>query len=152
MLSIGTACALAAVFLANEVRAGGRETGRARDDTQRAFEQTQQAGQRARDDAQQASEGSTSEAPRQRDDDPPRASEPAEGSDARDDGERPTGQRARDARTGKGQDDDGAPKTLLDLIRRMTTPAPAARVGPVGHPAPVPQLASADVLAVGLSS
>src|SRR5262249_26538944 len=50
------------------------------------------------------------------------------------------------------QDYDGPPKTLLDLIKRMTTPAPTARVGPVGHPAPVPQLASADVLAVGLSS
>jgi hypothetical protein len=65
-----------------------------------------------------------------------------------DSGDRGAGQRDRDGRD-RRQDDDGPPKTVLDMIKRMTNPRPA---GPAGHTAPLTELASDHVIAVGLSA
>jgi hypothetical protein len=65
-----------------------------------------------------------------------------------DSGDRGAGQRDRDGRD-RRQDDDGPPKTVLDMIKRMTGSRPA---GAAGHVAPLPELASDHVLAVGLNA
>ena len=65
-------------------------------------------------------------------------------------GDRAGGQRERDGRSERRQQDDGPPKTVLDLIKRMATRPAAA--GAAGFAAPLPELASDHVLAVGLSA
>jgi hypothetical protein len=126
-------------LLVDELRAGSRDGGRERETS--------------REVSQPSSEGSTPPAVRsEHNDDRSQASSPSpqrsgDGSQARSSiGE---GQRERDGRSERRQEDEGPPKTVLDLIKRITAPRPA---GAAGHAAPLPELASDHVLAVGLSA
>jgi len=136
-LSIGAVGVIAFGLLADELRAGSRDPGRDREVSREQSQQAQpQQGQRDDDrsgsiTSQQSRDDSSHERGR-----------------TGDTGDRIGGQRGRETRSERGPDDDGPPKTVLDLIKRLTTPRQAA-AGRVGH---APELASEHVLAVGLNS
>jgi hypothetical protein len=144
MVSIGAAGVIAFGLLVDELRAGSRDGGR---DREVSRELSQQSGERSSPQSTQtehedgrSQDSFTSQQPK---------GDPSQQrSSTGDTGDRYGGQRGREGRSERGHDDDGPPKTVLDLIRRMTSPRHAG----VGHATSAPELASHHVLAVGLSS
>jgi len=150
LLSIGAAGAIAFGVLVDELRAdtrsGGRDRETSREISQTSVERsTPQSTQYERDDDRSPGSGTSQPGTsQQRGEDWGQAR-----SGMGDAGDRAAAQRGREGRSDRGQDDDGPPKTVLDLIKRMTKPRQA---GPAGHGTAVSELASDHVLAVGLSS
>jgi hypothetical protein len=143
--------------------AGDREAERAREQAQqaaeRAREQAQQAAERAREQAQQAAERAREQAQQAAERSNEQARQSTEGAEEREPSEaasRP--QREREAeRTGarrreegqsrNRQDDNEPPKTVAEMIKRMTASGQKGRGAPPGFA----QLASPEILAVGLT-
>ena len=163
-MSFGAADVVAIAVSPHAVWAGSRDAEKAREDAQRsveqAREQAQQAAERAREQAQQAADRSAAQATqRQQDDNRSQDASAAQrdqdsgqaryGTRDRDDGGKSPDQRGRGGRDDKGrdQDDDGPPKTLVDLIKRMAAPA---QKGHMAYAGPHPELASAEILGVGV--
>jgi hypothetical protein len=139
------------------VWAGSREVERAREESQRAAErareQAQEAAERSREQAQEAAERSREQA--RQSTELERADRSREGTATsrreQESGEERRGSREREGRSSRSreqEDDDGPPKTVLEMIRRMSG---ATRKGPIGHLDRAGELASPEVLAVGLS-
>lgn len=157
-VSIGAVQMLPLPLLPNEAWAGSREAERVREEAQqaaeRAREQAQQAAERSREQARRSTEREhEQESNRPQGASNSRGDRDSEGDQrrARDDSgaEKSASQRGRDDREGKkDQDDDAPPKTVLELIKRMTG---VARNGRNIHSVPPLELASAEILAVGLS-
>jgi subtilisin family serine protease len=139
--------------------AESREAERAREQAQqaaeRAREQAQQAAERAREQAQQAAERTreqTQQAAERSREQPRQATETAEQRSSTKDqphAEKSASVRKREehGKSRNDQDDDGPPKTMVELIKRMTASGPKGRHidRPGSH-----ALASSEILAVGL--
>jgi subtilisin family serine protease len=113
--------------------ASGRRTEQSREQA----EQSVRSPERSREDAK---ESDTREEKRSK-----------SGDDARqqDESDKASGKRReRDSEGEKSDTNEGPPKTVLELIKRMTAPAQKERVVHAGLPS---QMATSDVLAVGLS-
>jgi hypothetical protein len=65
-------------------------------------------------------------------------------------GDKSVGQRGRNGAGGDG-DNNGPPKTVLELIKRLMAPASKGHVAHGGHGGRLPELGSGEILGVGLS-
>jgi hypothetical protein len=166
-LSIGGALV---PLLPHQALAGKREAERAQEAAEKAREQAEQSAERAREQAQQSAERAREQAQRAAE----RAREQANQSREREANRSESAPSQRDRDTGNerrredesssapkstsgrdrrddnksGQNDDGPPKTVLELIKRITSPK---QNGHIAHAGAHPALASREVLAVGLS-
>jgi len=143
ILSIGATGVIASFLLVDELRAGsngGRERETSREVSQPSVERSSTQSTQSERDDDRSQYSSTSQQ---------RSGDANQGRNSMgDSGDRGAGQRDRDGHFDRRQDDDGPPKTVLEMIRRMTSPRPGA----AGHVAAVTELASHHVLAVGLSA
>ncbi len=129
----------------SRVWAGSRETERAREEAQkaaeRAREQAREAGERSRERTRQSTEDERED--RSREGESRREQE----SDRE---RRTTGEReSRRFRSQEHDEDDGPPKTVADMLRRMSGAPRKAPLGGLEHH--LGELATPEVLAVGLS-
>ena len=160
-LAIAVAQEISSFVGADNAWAGSREreVGQSRAQTQQSAEQTQQVTQPSGVQSRQSAE-------RSQGDDQPQGSPTSQRDQASKDdrgsssdasgAEKSATQpslRSRGERDGnngnkKNQDDDGPPKTVLEMIQRLTAPSQKGRVGQSGA---LPTLASSEILAARLS-
>jgi hypothetical protein len=166
-MAIAAAHAIPSSILQSDAWAGSREAERVRTPSQ------QQATEQAREQAQQSTERSGEQArqstERSQDDDRSQGAPTSlrdqdagqerggtrEDAGAAKSASQPS-RRVRDERDGnqRAQDDDGPPKTVLELIQRLTTPkrpATPSHKGQIGDLGSHSTLASSEILAVGLN-